>query len=98
MSNSDGHAHHHDEVDGAEHGHKLTDLSFREISMVVVLAAFVFWIGLYPTPLLKVMDASVTHLLHQISTGGSSAPPVDHHSAHHALLELGNWCKQVMTF
>jgi len=94
---SDGHAHHHDEADGDVHAHKLTDLSFRELSMVVVLAIFVFWIGLYPAPLLKVMDASVTHLLHQISAGGSVVP-VDPHGGHHALLELGNWCKQMMTF
>ena len=94
---SDGHAHHHDEAGGDDHGHKLTDLSFREISMVVVLAIFVFWIGLYPTPLLKVMDASVTHLLHQITAGGTPVP-VAPHEGHHALLEIGNWLKQVAAF
>lgn len=96
-ADSDGHAHHHDEAVGDGHAHKLDDLSFRELSMVVVLAIFVFWIGLYPAPLLNIMDASVTHLLHQISVGGSVVP-VDPHSGHQALLELGNWCKQMMTF
>ncbi|MCK5915831.1 MAG: NADH-quinone oxidoreductase subunit M, partial [Deltaproteobacteria bacterium] len=94
---SDGHAHHHNEAAGDDHGHKLTDLNFREISMVVVLAVFVFWIGLYPAPLLKVMDASVTHLLQQISAAGSGAP-VDPHAAHHSMLELGSWFKQIVTF
>jgi NADH-quinone oxidoreductase subunit M len=94
---SDRQAHHHAEADGDGHGHKLTDLSFREISMVSVLAIFVFWIGLYPTPLLNVMDASVTHLLHQITAGGAAAPAVLH-EGHHALLEIGNWLNQIVTF
>ncbi|MCK5680773.1 NADH-quinone oxidoreductase subunit M, partial [bacterium] len=92
---SDGHAHHHDASAGGEHAHKLTDLSFRELTMVVVLAFFVFWIGLYPAPLLKIMDASVAHLLQQISAAGAAAP-VDPHAGHHSLLEIGNWFKQVV--
>lgn len=45
---------------------RLTDVSSREIATVVPLAIMVFWIGLYPRPLLKAMDASVTHLVEQL--------------------------------
>jgi NADH-quinone oxidoreductase subunit M len=92
---SDGHAHH-----GDDHGHVLSDLNLREVSMVVVLAVGVFWIGLHPGPILKMMDASVAHLVHQINAGGAAAPPaMPHGGGHHeALLELGSWFRQVMTF
>jgi NADH-quinone oxidoreductase subunit M len=92
---SDGHAHHGDDEG---HGHVLKDLNFREISMVVVLAVGVFWIGLNPGPILKVMDASVAHLVHQVSAGGTAVPAVPHGGHHEALLEIGNWLKQAMTF
>jgi NADH-quinone oxidoreductase subunit M len=95
---SDGHAH-HDHGDEA-HGHHLSDLNLREIVMVTVLAVGVFWIGLHPEPILKIMDTSVSHLVHQINAGGAAVHPVaPHHGGHHeALLEFGRWCKQVMTF
>lgn len=44
---------------------KLLDMNAREIGMAVPLVAFVFWIGLYPKPLLDVMHASVDNLLKQ---------------------------------
>ena len=95
---SDGHAH-HDHGDEA-HGHHLSDLNLREIVMVTVLAVGVFWIGLHPEPILKIMDTSVSHLVHQINAGGAAVhPAAPHHGGHHeALLEFGRWCKQVMTF
>ena len=46
--------------------HSLPDLSWREAVTLVPLLALVFWIGLYPAPLLKVMHASVTHLVEQV--------------------------------
>lgn len=42
---------------------KLTDLNPREFGMLVPLVFFVFWIGLYPKPLLDVMHGSVDRVL-----------------------------------
>lgn len=42
---------------------KLTDLNAREFGMLVPLVVLVFWIGLYPKPLLDVMHRSVERVL-----------------------------------
>ena len=42
---------------------KLYDLNWREFGMLVPLVGFVFWIGLYPKPVLDVMHVSVDRLL-----------------------------------
>jgi NADH-quinone oxidoreductase subunit M len=47
---------------------KLTDLNIREFGMLVPLVVFVFWIGLYPKPLLDVMHASVARVIASQST------------------------------
>jgi len=44
----------------------LPDLSHRELATVIPLAVLVLWIGLYPSPLMEIMDASVTSLVHQM--------------------------------
>lgn len=44
----------------------LKDLGLREKIITVPLLILVFWIGLYPTPFLKVMDASLTNLVEMI--------------------------------
>lgn len=44
----------------------LPDLSHRELATVIPLAVLVLWIGLYPGPLMEMMDASVTHLVNQV--------------------------------
>jgi NADH-quinone oxidoreductase subunit M len=41
------------------------DLNLRELATVVPLAVAVFWIGVYPAPLLGVLHVSVDHLLEQ---------------------------------
>ena len=41
----------------------LVDLNLREFGMMVPLVVLVFWIGLYPKPLLDVMHASVDRLV-----------------------------------
>jgi NADH-quinone oxidoreductase subunit M len=46
------------------HAH-LVDLNFREMAMFAPLIVFVFWIGLNPTPIVRIMHASVVHLLQQ---------------------------------
>ena len=44
---------------------KLKDLNGREFFCLLVLAILVLWIGLWPAPLIEMMDASVSHLLYQ---------------------------------
>jgi NADH-quinone oxidoreductase subunit M len=45
----------------------LPDLSLRETVTLVPLAIVNFWVGLYPGPLMEIMDASVTHLLEKMN-------------------------------
>jgi NADH-quinone oxidoreductase subunit M len=50
------------------------DLNPRELATVVPLVVAVFWIGVYPGPLLEVLHVSVDHLLEQTKvTGGDVA-------------------------
>jgi len=42
---------------------KLSDLNIREFGMLVPLVVLIFWIGLYPKPLLDVMHASVARVI-----------------------------------
>ena len=44
----------------------LLDLSNRELATVVPLAILVLWIGLYPSPLMEMMNASVTNLVNHM--------------------------------
>lgn len=45
----------------------LKDLEWREIITLAPLLFFVFWIGLHPQPLIRVMHASVLHLIEQVN-------------------------------
>jgi len=45
----------------------LPDLSNRELATLIPLAILVLCIGLYPGPLMELMDVSVTHLIHQVT-------------------------------
>jgi NADH-quinone oxidoreductase subunit M len=47
-----------------------SDLNARELATAVPLLAAVFWIGLYPAPLLDVLHVSVNHLLAQTQVSG----------------------------
>jgi NADH-quinone oxidoreductase subunit M len=38
---------------------RLTDMNAREIAYMLPMLLFVFWIGVYPQPFLRRMDASV---------------------------------------
>jgi NADH-quinone oxidoreductase subunit M len=49
----------------------LPDLNARETATLVPLVIMVFLVGLYPGPLMELLDVSVTHLLEQ-STGVNS--------------------------
>jgi NADH-quinone oxidoreductase subunit M len=45
------------------------DLDFREVVTLLPLLVFVFWIGLFPGPVIGLMHATVTHLLEQVQRG-----------------------------
>jgi len=45
----------------------LPDLSLRETVTLAPLAIVIFWVGLYPGPLMEIMDASVTHLVQKMN-------------------------------
>ncbi len=48
------------------------DLDFRELATVVPLVLAVFWIGVYPGPLLDVLHTSVNHLIVQTEGDGGA--------------------------
>ena len=45
----------------------LPDLSLRETVTLAPLAILILWVGLYPGPLMEMMDASVTHLVQKMN-------------------------------
>ncbi len=53
---------------------KLKDINNREFFFLSALAVMVLFFGLYPAPLVEVMDASVTHLVKQISVSKIPMP------------------------
>jgi NADH-quinone oxidoreductase subunit M len=52
---------------------KLTDLSPREIAVLVPLLVCILWIGIYPKPLLRRMEPSARALIEQVRPGGAAA-------------------------
>jgi NADH-quinone oxidoreductase subunit M len=93
---SNGHVHHGDDDHGDGKEHKLFDCNAREFIQLAFLTVFVFWIGLHPTPLLDMMDSSVTHLLHQIDVGSVVPTEAVQHGESHALLNnAGAWIKNL---
>ena len=55
-----------EEVEG--HGHRLRDLNWREIAIMVPLLILIFWIGLYPKPFFDLMAPAVEQLVANFST------------------------------
>jgi NADH-quinone oxidoreductase subunit M len=55
----------------------LADLRWREVGALAPLLVLVFWIGFQPQPFLRVMEASVQHLL-ALSAGGFAPSPLAH--------------------
>jgi NADH-quinone oxidoreductase subunit M len=49
-----------------EENRRLTDLSGREIALLVPLLVLMFWIGIYPNTFLRKMDAASAQLLEQM--------------------------------
>jgi NADH-quinone oxidoreductase subunit M len=58
-----------------EENKTLRDLDAREMATLLPIILFCFWIGLYPAPFLKGMEASVANVL-SIVEKGSAAKPV----------------------
>ena len=48
---------------------KMDDLNMREVLYFAPLVAAAFWIGLYPKPIMDVMDAPVRKLVEQVTPG-----------------------------
>ena len=46
---------------------QLPDLSIRELTTVIPLAVLILVIGLYPSPLMEMMDSSVTNLVRHMA-------------------------------
>jgi NADH-quinone oxidoreductase subunit M len=49
-----------------EENRHLSDLSYREIALLVPVVLMIVWIGVYPNTFLRPMDASTAHLLEQM--------------------------------
>ncbi len=55
---------------------KLTDLTPREIAVLVPLIVCILWIGIYPKPILQRMEPSARALIEQIKPATAQAPAV----------------------
>ena len=62
-------------LDKAEN-QKLKDLDVREVATLLPIVVLCFWIGLYPKPIFKVMEAPVDKLVRQIGQTYYSAGAV----------------------
>jgi len=60
-------------LDKSENAH-LTDLSARELLVVLPLVVGMIWLGLYPKPVLDRMDASARHYVEQVAPGFERQP------------------------
>jgi NADH-quinone oxidoreductase subunit M len=52
-------------LDKGENG-QLTDLSAREIAVLVPLLACIVWIGVYPKPILRRTEPAALHLIQAV--------------------------------
>jgi NADH-quinone oxidoreductase subunit M len=59
-------------LDKQENEH-LPDLSWREIAVLVPILAGIFWIGLYPKPILQRMEPAAQHLIDTLRPGTQAA-------------------------
>jgi NADH-quinone oxidoreductase subunit M len=54
--------------DGLYGGHHLTDLTRREITVLVSIVFFIVWIGIYPKPFLSKSAQLVKHTVEQMES------------------------------
>jgi len=57
-------------LDKKENEH-LTDLNWREIGLLVPVIAAIFWLGIYPKPVLARMEAATTAFVRTVEAGAS---------------------------
>lgn len=74
----------------------LSDLDAREIATLVPIIAFCFWIGLYPAPFLRAMEASVANVIRTVEQGSAGKAVQGKKAAtgqlgHQAMRLSGNW-------
>ncbi|MEX2581951.1 MAG: NADH-quinone oxidoreductase subunit M [Gemmatimonadota bacterium] len=55
----------------------IADLNRREIGLLLPLVAIIFWLGIYPRPILDRMEPSVTRLIEQVETARFVEGPAD---------------------
>jgi NADH-quinone oxidoreductase subunit M len=55
---------------------KLTDLTARELVVLVPLLVCILWVGLYPKPFLRRMEPSARQLIEQVRPGATQGQPV----------------------
>jgi NADH-quinone oxidoreductase subunit M len=51
---------------GREDKRDLTDLNIREFVYLTPLAVFVLWVGLFPSPFVRIMENTLVHLFMQL--------------------------------
>jgi NADH-quinone oxidoreductase subunit M len=56
---------------------KMPDMSRRELATFIPLIAAAVWIGLYPQPFFKVMDAPVAKLMRQVNPTYGQGPALE---------------------
>ncbi|MFB3817685.1 MAG: NADH-quinone oxidoreductase subunit M [Candidatus Methylomirabilales bacterium] len=66
-----------------EENRKLPDLSPREMATLIPIIALCFWIGLYPAPFLRAMQASVANVIQIVERGGEGKPVAPRAAAGH---------------
>jgi NADH-quinone oxidoreductase subunit M len=54
-------------------GQAIADLNARELVIAVSLSVMIFWIGLYPSPFLRMMNGSVQALVERLERGVTAA-------------------------
>jgi NADH-quinone oxidoreductase subunit M len=54
----------------------LLDLNWREIGLLVPLIFVIFWMGVYPKPVLEKTQAAASRLIRQVETSGAMAESV----------------------
>ena len=59
-------------LDKSENTH-LADLNRRELAMLVPMIAVIIWLGIYPAPVLRRMEASSQLLVNRVQGAGSVA-------------------------
>ncbi len=64
-----GHGGGHGAAHGGTHPGRIKDVNLREVVAILAFLVFVFWVGFHPMDFINIMDASVDHLLTQVSGG-----------------------------